>query len=221
MKYCENCKVTVLGKHQVCPLCQKELEVQGNLKSEDLFPQLQKLYKRNLLFKMITFISCMLIIISVFLNMMLPGKHGWAYIIMAATGCFWITFYIAFRKRRNVEKAILYMEVLISILCFLWDYFTGYHGWALDFVIPGLGIVTLISLFIISRCMHTNDDDDLIYLILGSLMGLVPLLFYALHFVHFSVPSLICALASIIFLTAVLVFQGDRMMAEIQRRMHV
>lgn len=221
MKYCEKCKVTVLGKHQICPLCQKELEVKEETDTEDLFPQLQKLYKRNLVFKIITFLSFLLIIISVFLNLMLPGKHGWAYIMIGAAGCFWITFYIAFRKRRNVEKAILYMEVLISILCVLWDYFTGYYGWALDFVIPGLGMVTLIGLFIISRCMHASDDDDMIYLILGSLMGLIPLLFYGLHWVHFSVPSLVCALASVIFLTAVLVFQGDRMMAEIQRRMHV
>lgn len=225
MKYCEKCGVAVIGEHQRCPLCQTELEKASSLPQntgeEDIFPQLQELYKRNLFFKVITFLSCLLIIVSFFLNLMLPGRHGWVYIIVGAACCFWVTFYIAFRKRKNVEKAILYMEVLISFLCWLWDYFTGYHGWALDFVLPILGMVTLVSLFIISHCMHAEDDDDLIYLILGSLMGLVPLLFYALHFLHFYVLSLVCALASVIFLTAVLVFQWERMIAEIQRRMHV
>lgn len=229
MKYCKKCQVTVIGKHRICPLCQTDLEAAEKdadateeiSEEEDVFPQLQELYKRNLLFKIITFLSCLLIIISVFLNLLLSGGHGWAYIIVAAACCFWVTFYIAFRKRKNVEKAILYMEVLISFMCWLWDYFTGYHGWALDFVLPGLGMVTLLSLFIISHFLHADDDDDLIYLILGSLLGLVPLLFYALHWLRFSVPSLLCALFSVIFLTAVLIFQWERMVSEIQRRMHV
>lgn len=210
-------------------MCQTDLEAAEKdadateeiSEEEDVFPQLQELYKRNLLFKIITFLSCLLIIISVFLNLLLSGGHGWAYIIVAAACCFWVTFYIAFRKRKNVEKAILYMEVLISFMCWLWDYFTGYHGWALDFVLPGLGMVTLLSLFIISHFLHADDDDDLIYLILGSLLGLLPLLFYALHWLRFSVPSLLCALFSVIFLTAVLIFQWERMVSEIQRRMHV
>lgn len=222
LKYCEKCKVTVVGSHQSCPLCQRELEILDQGKEEtDLFPKLEELYKRNLFFKIITFLSCLLIIISVFLNLLLSGRHGWVYMMIGAASCFWITFYIAFRKRKNVEKAILYMEVLISLLCWLWDCFTGSHGWALDFVIPGLGMVTLLSLFIISRCIHAKDGDDLIYLILGSLLGLVPLLFYSLHLLHYYIPSLVCALASIIFLTAVLIFQWDRMLGEIQRRMHV
>jgi hypothetical protein len=91
----------------------------------------------------------------------------------------------------------------------------------MDFVLPGIGMVTLLALFIISRCMHSEDDDDLIYLILGSLLSIVPLLFYGLHLLHFYIPSLICAASGIIFLTAVLIFQWDRMMGEIQRRMHV
>lgn len=229
MKYCKKCQVTVIGKHLRCPLCQTELDLAEDdgkaeeriSEEEDIFPQLQELYKRNLLFKIITFISCLLIIVFGFLNLLLSGGHGWVYIIVAAVGSFWVTFYIAFRKRKNVEKAILYMEVLISFMCWLWDYFTGYHGWALDFVLPVLGMVTLVSLFIISRFLHADDDDDLIYLILGSLLGLVPLLFYALHLLHFYVLSLICALSSVIFLTAVLIFQWERMVAEIQRRMHV
>ena len=225
LKYCEKCRVTVIGSHQSCPLCQRELEeneTEGRDREteEDLFPKLEKLYHRNLCFKIITFLSCLLIIISVFLNLLLSGGHGWAYIIIAAACCFWITFYIAFRKRRNVEKAILYMEVLISVLCFLWDYFTGCHGWALDFVIPILGMVTIAALFIISRFLHSEDGDDMIYLILGSLLGIVPLLFYAFHWLHFFYLSLLCAAASIIFLTAVLIFQGDRLKEEIQRRMH-
>lgn len=222
MKYCKKCGVTVIGKHQHCPLCQTELEIiEADDEDEDIFPEMQALYKRNLLFKVITFVSFLLIIVSVFLNLLLSGGHGWVYIIVAAACTFWVTFYIAFRKRKNVEKAILYMEVLISFLCCLWDYFTGWHGWALDFVLPGLGMVTLVGLFIISRLMHADDDDDFIYLILGSLLGLVPLVCYALHLLHFSVPSLLCALSSIIFLAAVLIFQWERMVAEIQRRMHI
>jgi MFS family permease len=213
----------VIGSHLSCPLCQRELEVREGEKEddEDLFPKLEKLYKRNLVFKIITFVSCLLIIISIFLNLLLSGGHGWAYIIVAAVCCFWISFYIAFRKRKNVEKAILYMEVLLSVLSLLWDYFTGRHGWAMDFVLPGLGMVTLLALLIISRCMHAEDDDDLIYLIIGSLISIVPLIFYGLHLLHYYIPSLICAASGIIFLTAVLIFQGDRMMGEIQRRMHV
>jgi len=199
-----------------------ELEQQGEEGQEqEVFPQLKELYKRNLVFKMITFVSLLLIIGAVFLNLLLPGSHAWMYIIMAAVGCFWIVFYIAFRKRRNVEKAILYTEVLISMLCRMWDYAMGNLGWSIDYVIPILGMVILVVLFFISRFLHHGEGDDLIYQLLGGLLGIVPLVFYALHMLHTPVPSLLCAAFSIIFLTAVLVFQGDHMLGEIQRRMHV
>lgn len=211
----------MLGSHTVCPLCQLELEPDEKGAEEDLFPHLKELYKRNLLFKIITFISLLLVITSVFMGMWLGGNHSWVYIIIAAVGCFWIVFYIAFRKRKNVEKAILYTEVLIAIICRSWDYAMGNRGWSMDFVIPILGIVVLVVLFMISRLMHPKDDDDMIYLIIGGLLGLVPLLFYWLHLVHIALPSLLCAAVSLIYFTAVVVFQGDRMIGELERRMHV
>ena len=39
-------------------------------------------------------------------------------------------------KRRNILKNETWQLLIITVLCILWDHFTGWRGWSLDFVFP-------------------------------------------------------------------------------------
>lgn len=220
MKYCDKCKVKVRGTHEQCPLCQRNLQVLEE-ETQDVFPYLPTIYKsHHMIFKMMNFISIALSVISVALNLLISGKLWWPLYVIAGVGCFWISFVVAFYKRKNIPKTILYQVVIISGIVVLWDFLTGWKGWSVDFVIPVLCFTVLVLLFILNRTIHNDAEDGLIYMLIGGVFGILPIFFYVCGLLHVIIPSIICVATSILFFAAVIIFKGDKIREELKRRLH-
>lgn len=228
MKYCVKCKTTVLGNRNYCPLCQRELkelekaEGRGELNCEDIFPYIPTIYETyHMFFKIMIFLSIAVVVITFFLNLLFTPDAMWAWIVLAGIICFWIMLFFIFVKRKNMRKSILYQVVIISIISGIWDYYTGWNRWSINFVVPILCMAALLGIMVMSKIVYSELEDYLIYLVLGSIFGIVPILFYGLGMVTIVFPSLLCVASSILFLAAILVFQGERMLGEIKRRLHL
>lgn len=227
MKYCDKCKVRVIGSQEQCPLCLRNLnsstleqEVVDNGQKE-VFPYISTLYKaHHMIFKVMTFISIALVVISVALNLIISDEHWWSLFVIAGVACFWLSFYVAFRKRKNIPKNILYQVVMISIIMVVWDYITGWKGWSVDFVIPVLCFTDLLVLYILSKILQSDVEDYLIYMLIGGVFGIIPILFYLFGWLHVVLPSIVCVAASILFFAGVVIFQGDKIQEELHRRLH-
>lgn len=230
MKYCVKCKTTVLGKRAYCPLCQSELKRIEKVtmadveieKEEEIFPYVPTIYQKyHMFFKIMIFISIAVVVITFFLNLLLTPKTMWAVVVLGGILCFWVMVFFIFAKRKNAAKNILYQVVIISLISAIWDYFTGWNQWSIDFVIPILCLAALLGIAVMSKIIYSEIEDYLIYLLIGSVFGIVPIVFYALGMVTIVFPSLLCVASSILFLSAILVFQGERMMSELKRRLHL
>lgn len=220
MKYCEKCKVQVVGKRERCPLCQNELICDGK-DTEEVFPYVPTIYEKyKTAFKIMILVSVAAIVVSFAVNLMFPVNVWWAWIVTVAIGCFWVAFYIAFTKRKNIPKNLLYQVILVSVMVVLWDRMGGFGGWSVDFVIPILCMVNLLVLFILSKVMHIDAEDYMIYMLVSGVFGIVPVLFYIFGILKVLFPSVLCVASSIIFLAAVLIFQGDKILDELRRRLH-
>ena len=46
----------------------------------------------------------------------------------------WLSLALAVRKRKNIPKGMLYQVALLSIICMIWDFATGWNGWSIDYV---------------------------------------------------------------------------------------
>lgn len=220
MKFCNKCSVSVVGERKHCPLCQGELQDE-NEDNREVFPEIPTmLHKYSLFFRILLLVSITAGVVSVLINVMFPAKVWWSLFVVAGIACFWLGTAVAISKRTNIPKNILYQVVLISLLAVLWDWWTNWHAWSVDYVIPIVCIGAMLSMAIIAKVMNLHVRDYMIYLIIDAVFGIVPIVFYFTGLLTVQYPSLICVAASVISLVSLLIFEGENMRNELKRRLH-
>ncbi|ERI98149.1 DUF6320 domain-containing protein [bacterium 210820-DFI.6.52] len=221
MKYCEQCKLTVTGQRSRCPLCQSVLRDEGE-PYEEVFPVIPTVYNRfQFFFKLLIFASAVLGIVSVVINLLLPQSGVWSLFVLGGIGCLWVFLFIAVRKRNNIPKNILWQVAVAILFCLLWDLFTGWHGWSVDYVVPSICVAAMAALAVTAKVFRLVVGDFLFYLLISVLFGILPVISILLGWVQVLYPSLICVGCSLVSLAAVLIFQGENMKREWRRRMHL
>ena len=53
----------------------------------------------------------------------------------------------------HITQNIAAEAVIISILCVIWDKFTGWHGWSVDYVIPIIFSWAMLGLFVATKIL--------------------------------------------------------------------
>lgn len=221
MKYCEQCKVSVTGQRSRCPICQSVLRDEGE-PYEEVFPVIPTVYNRfQFFFKLLIFASAVLGIVSAVINLLLPQSGVWSLFVLGGIGCLWVFLFIAVRKRNNIPKNILWQVAVTILFCLLWDLFTGWHGWSVDYVVPSICVAAMAALAVTAKVFRLVVGDFLFYLLISVLFGILPVISILLGWVQVLYPSLICVGCSLVSLAAVLIFQGENMKREWRRRMHL
>ncbi|MBO1678191.1 DUF6320 domain-containing protein [Bittarella massiliensis (ex Durand et al. 2017)] len=221
MKYCEQCKLTVTGQRSRCPLCQSVLRDEGE-PYDEVFPVIPTVYNRfQFFFKLLIFASAVLGIVSVVVNLLLPQGGAWSLFVLGGIACLWVLLFIAVRKRNNIPKNILWQVAVVILFCLLWDLFTGWHGWSVDYVVPSICVAAMAALAVTAKVFRLVVGDFLFYLLISVLFGILPVISILLGWVQVLYPSLICVGCSLVSLAAVLIFQGENMKREWRRRMHL
>lgn len=220
MKYCDNCKVSVEGKWENCPLCQVKLSGDDK-EQEDTFPVITFVYKEHTkFFKVMLLISIIIASISVSLNMLLP-QRAWSLFILGGLGSVWASLITAINKRNNIPKNIVYQVMIISVVVIVWDLLTGWKGWSLDYVIPFICVFAMISMAVISKVLRLHIEDYLLYVIIDGMFGIIPIVFLLIGFLNVLYPTLICIVGSIISLSTILIFEGESLKVELKKRFHM
>lgn len=204
-----------------CPLCQNELRPEGEVE-ENIYPrQVQQRFNNHTVLKVSGFISLVISIICVFFNIVIPSQSWWSLIVILCLGFVWMSLGTAIRKHRNIVKYLMYQTLIISIFLVALDYATGRHGWAMTIVVPTILTVAMLLMYVVSKMLHLQVGDYMIYLLLDALFGIIPLIFLLMGQVFSNIPSFICLLTSIISVLGLIIFEGKNMMSELKRRLHV
>jgi hypothetical protein len=222
MLYCNKCRVRVAGSPQRCPLCQWDLS--GEAEPEhNVFPVIPPViapYKRLITF--IAFITIAVAAISVAINIAIPtGGAWWSLFVIAGLGCLWLSFLIINKQYWDIPKNIFIQLFIISIMVLLWDFFTGFYLWSLNFVIPILFGSSMIALAVFAKVRKLKVEDYVLFLVIISVISIFSLLLIIFHVVTIVYPAVICFTISIISLASLLLFEGKSLLKELQRRMHV
>lgn len=221
MQYCRACKVQIRGSHKCCPLCQRELEGEGDAE-ENMFPVIAgPRVNRYFLMRLITFIAVAAVVICLAVNYMAPTAVPWSLFASAGIACAWLVTVTGLSQLRNVFYNITIQLVLVSIFAVLWDKFTGWHNWSLEYAIPCLCLSSMISMFVVSKIMRVEVREYVVYLILSGIYGILPIVFILLDKVNVIYPSAICVAASVITIAAVLLFEGKNMREEFNKKFHI
>ncbi len=218
MLYCENCKVSITGNHEKCPLCQGDII--GEPSQTNTFPIIkERKYLINLILKITALVTIVASAICILINLGFGGS--WSLYVIAGSITGWIVIWIAVKMRGNITKNTIWLTLIISILSIIWDISTGYRGWSIDYVFPIICCFAMIEMFIVASIKKLKIEDYIIYLIIDILFGIVPLILLLLDVVKIVYPSLICVVGSVISLTILIIFEGKALKAEIVRRIHL
>lgn len=217
MKQCAYCKVSVVGHMKKCPLCQNTLAGED---TPDVFPTVDTPVTNRFFLRLIVFLSLVAAIVCVVVNTALPHTGAWSVFVVAGVVCIWISLGVALLKRRSLLKNIIWQAFLLSVLAILWDYFTGWHVWSVNFVIPCILFVTMLLTPGLAYFLRMTIGSYLVYICIVFLLGLVPAGFLLLDIPTIVLPSIICVGYSVILLTALLVFCGRTLLGELERRLH-
>lgn len=221
MQYCEKCKVNVKGKNQICPLCGGLLQGHGS-SEEEVFPHMPTIYQEfNIFLRIIIMISLTVVIISFAINAIFTKDSRWSIIVAAGICCMWLSLFFILRKRNNIPKTIMWQVVLVGILSVIWDYSTGWRGWSIDYVVPAICVGAMIVMAVAAKILKIGVRDLIIYLLVDGIFGFIPIVFLLFDWVHVRYPSVICVAVSAINLVALIIFEGDNMKAELDKRMHI
>ncbi len=219
MKYCNNCRVDVVGSRKTCPLCQENLK--GDKPQDEVFPKISFVYREHSLFlKIMLLVSIVIATVSTAVNILLPQGGAWSFFVLGGLGSVWASMISAVNKRNNIPKNIVYQVMIISVIAVIWDLLTGWKGWSITYVIPFICFFAMISMSIISKIRKMHVEDFILYIIIDGLFGLVQIIFIFTGGLTALYPSLICIAASIISLSAILIFEDRLLLAEIRRRLH-
>jgi len=220
VKYCNNCKVEVVGNRKNCPLCQETLK--GDKSQDEVFPQIMFVYKEHsFFFKILLLVSIIIASTTVALNILLNEWGAWSLFILGGLGSVWASLITAINKRNNIHKNIVYQVMIISVIAIVWDLLTGWRSWSISYVIPFVCFFAMLSMAVISKVLKLYIEDYIVYIIIDGLFGIIPIIFIFTGGVSVLYPSLICIVTSIISLSTILIFEDRKLLAEIKRRLHM
>lgn len=222
MLRCEHCGIDLLGAPSTCPLCQSVPSGTPD-ETERAFPDLPMLdpvINRRLL-SWIAFATACMAVVCIAINLIFPAGGWWSLFVTAGIASLWIDFGIMLKKWKNLPKNILWQVAVVSLIAYVWDRFTGFHGWSVDYVLPMLCICAMIAMTVVAKIKKLHIQDYILYLGLDCVLGIVSFVLILTGAVRVVIPSALCFASSLIFLAFLLFFEGKSLLAELQRRMHL
>lgn len=221
MLSCKNCGVRLVGTYDRCPLCKGSLTGSPG-GTENVFPPLPPRGEaKQRLLPWLALGSVAAAAVSTAVNLILPSGGWWFLLVLGGMASSWLSLALVLKKRRNIPKTILWQVGLLSVLAFVWDRLTGFHGWSLDYVLPSLCTGSMIAMAVIARIRKLNIQNYILYLVIDCVFGLLSFALLVMGKVRVVLPSAVCFASTVIFLAALLSFEGKALLAEFQRRFHL
>lgn len=220
MQYCNHCQVHIRGNKDKCPLCMNLLSESDN-EWENIYPDIPLTFEGHLAIRIMLFISIVSIVLSFVLYRIFHININWPIFIVFGLLSMWLSLILVIKKRHNIPKSIMWQVTIVSALSIFWDYETKWRGWSINYVIPITLVLAMLILYITAKIMKLSVRDYILYFLLDGLFGIIPIGFILLGWVETIYPSILCVTVSVIFTSAIIIFQGDNIKNEFHRRMHI
>ena len=168
-----------------------------------------------------SFLCLAVAVICGMINIMTAGTLNWSWFAGAGCACAWLVVMVAYSKRRNILKNEIWQLLLISVIAILWDRFTGWRGWSVDFILPFGVLAVQFSVPVIARVNRLKREEYLFYLVQACIAGLIPMILAWTGVAKFVYPSVICAGISILTLAALFIFCKKDTLREFHKKLRM
>jgi len=223
MQKCTSCGFNLSGDRQVCPLCGKKLEHHCEEECYDVFPKVPVKVTYHLIFKISTFAAIFgIVVVNIINKMFIPHFKIYLPLTLGIIGA-WLIINVGFKKRKNIPKNILYEAVISIVLCLLWDYFSGWRGWSVGYVLPSTSAALVIFYFVMGIADRSRLTTYTGYFMISEI-GIIVCFILNLLGVFYGVAEYFAVMAvavGLLLFLAQVVFRGKGFFSELHRWLHL
>lgn len=221
MRYCKTCNIHYHTPLTKCMFCNNELNRINNSPEDNLYPPvIIEKKKRHFILRLFIFLYVIINIICFYIDYQSNQRFLWSPLVLNFTSYALLLLILYLRKYTYTFK--IFTTLLLTYLNLL---LTGFiidnYSWAVDFVLP-FGIILMnvvMTSFVIGKA--TKLYDNAIYLFIGCLLCLLPLIFLLNGVTSIAWPTVACCLYSVFTLLGLFIFSSKETKDELMRRLHL
>lgn len=220
MSKCRQCKIEILDETERCPLCGSVLE--QTVEVENMYPNVRLKARKMMLFgRIYLFCAILTEALLVYLNVTLESKIWWSLITGLALFYGYMVIRFAILGKTGYRMKVVVLTAMAILMMVAIDFLAGYHGWALNYVLPSGIILIDAGIILLMIVNHRNWQSYLMWQITMILFSLIPVFFAVLGIITEPLLSgLAMAFSVALFLGTVII--GDRRArVELKRRFHI
>lgn len=174
------------------------------------------------IFQFFSFLCLAAIVICNAIGFEFRPNTSWPFFTAAGIASMWLATAIGFVKRYNLMKNAMWQLLIVSLGSIAWDIGTGWRGWSVNYVLPAVCVVILISMSVISWVQRHTAREYMIYFVLAGGYGVVlPLILFLTGVITIPLPTVACVVFCFLFLAAQVIFKGKEFKEEMQKKFHV
>ena len=179
-------------------------------------------YEGKKVLQIFTFCCIAAIVISMMTDIIIsPGVH-WSVFVAAGCATMWLTMAVGYVKRFNLLKNAAWQLLIMSVICVLWDFGTGWRGWSVNIGIPDICLLIQIVMLIISRIRSLSPREYMIYYAMAAVYSMIlPFILLMTGVIRYRTPSVICIGCSFLLLIGLILFKRKEFKEEMHKKFHV
>ncbi len=221
MSRCRQCNVKILDDTQICPLCKCVVEQEEEM--ENAYPDIRlRARKLNLAVRIFLFAAILMEALFIYLDWKYDNGIRWSVITGAGFAyLYFVAKFAVLNDNAGYRSKFLALTFLGVLYVILIDFVIGYHGWSVNFVLPG-GLL-LVDAFILGLMfINRRNWQSYIMLEIGMIfLSAVPLLLRWLNIVTETFISGFAFAVSVFLFLGTLIIGDRRARSELKRRFHV
>lgn len=220
MSKCIKCGVTILDDTDQCPLCRHVLKREGEL--ADTYPDAIGVTRRfRFVENLVLFLSLLAAAVLAFINYALHSDVPWCLVVILILFFGNAVLRLAVIGKSGYMFKTLTLWALALLLLFGIDRLTGYHGWSLDYVLPG-GILLIDLGILVLMCTNArNWQSYMMAQLLAILLSVIPLILVLTGEIRVPCLTMVAVGVSVFLFLGTLIIGDARARTELKRRFHI
>lgn len=199
-----------------------EIGIGYQIKEPDYPEEKKESYAGLKFFKIFSFCCIAAAVVTTAVNATATPGQYWGLFVGGGILSMWLALAVGYFKRYNLLKNAMWQLLIVTLGCIVWDLFTGWHRWSVNYVLPAVSVVIVISMLIISKIQSLEPREYMIYEVMAAGYGFILSMIFLLgHIVKVAYPSVICAGFSFLFLIALALFRHREFKEEMHKKFHV
>ena len=220
MSRCRQCNVEVLDETDRCPLCRSVLE--QTFEVENMYPNVRIKTRRLMLLSRIYLFACILVEVVLYsINYYDKYKIGWSIIVGLCLFYGYLLIRFAILGKTGYRLKVAVLAVIAILIMVAIDFLVGYHGWSVNFALPGIVLALDVAIIVLMIANRRNWQSYIMWQLAMLLVCLAMFIMYLFEII--TVPYVLVAAFFVtggLFLGTLII--GDRRArVELKRRFHI